>query len=82
MALIDSLIVFVVSLLVGAFGIYLGARVVTDREDHTYTAATAFLARSSGRSSASCSAGSRSSGRYWSCSRTSPLSPPDTPVAG
>ena len=43
MALIDSLIVFLVSLLVGAFGIYVGARVVTEREDYTYAVVTALL---------------------------------------
>lgn len=43
MALIDSLIVFVVSLLVGALGIYLGASVVTDYEDYTYAIVTALL---------------------------------------
>jgi hypothetical protein len=43
MALIDSLIVFLVSLLVGAFGIYVGARVVTEKEDYTYAVVTALL---------------------------------------
>ncbi|CAM2929254.1 MULTISPECIES: hypothetical protein [Halobacterium] len=43
MALLDSLVVFVVSLLVGALGIYVGARVVTDREDYTYAIVTALL---------------------------------------
>jgi len=43
MALIDSLIVFVVSLLVGAFGIYVGARVITQYDDYTYAIVTALL---------------------------------------
>jgi steroid 5-alpha reductase family enzyme len=43
MALIDSIIVFVVSLLVGALGIYLGARIITDYEDYTYAIVTALL---------------------------------------
>lgn len=43
MAVIDSLVVFVVSLLVGALGIYVGARVVTDREDYTYAVITALV---------------------------------------
>jgi len=43
MTLIDSLIVFVVSLLVGAFGIYVGASVVTDDADYTYAIVTALL---------------------------------------
>lgn len=43
MGLIDSIIVFVVSLLVGALGIYLGARIITDHEDYTYAIVTALL---------------------------------------
>lgn len=43
MALVDSLVVFLVSLLVGALGIYVGARVVTGREDYTYAVVTALL---------------------------------------
>lgn len=43
MALIDSIIVFIVSLLVGALGIYVGARVITDYEDFTYAIITALL---------------------------------------
>lgn len=43
MALIDSIIVFVVSLLVGALGIYIGARVITDHEDYTYAIVTALI---------------------------------------
>lgn len=44
MGLVESLIVFVVSLLVGAFGIYVGARAVTDRDDYTYAIVTALIA--------------------------------------
>lgn len=43
MALIDSLIVFVVSLLIGSLGIYLGARIVTGYEDYTYAIVTALI---------------------------------------
>jgi len=43
MALIDSILVFVVSLLVGALGIYVGARVVADYDDYTYAIVTALL---------------------------------------
>jgi hypothetical protein len=43
MALIDSLIVFVVSLLIGALGIYVGARVVTGVEDYSYALITALI---------------------------------------
>lgn len=43
MAVIDSIVVFVVSLLVGALGIYLGARVIADYEDYTYAIVTALL---------------------------------------
>jgi len=44
MAVVDSLIVFVVSLLIGAAGIYVGARVVTDTDDYTYALITALIA--------------------------------------
>lgn len=44
MALIDTLVVFVISLLVGATGIYIGARVVTDTNDFTYAIITALIA--------------------------------------
>lgn len=44
MAVLDSLIVFVVGLLVGALGIYAGARVVVDVEDYTYAVVTALVA--------------------------------------
>jgi hypothetical protein len=40
-ALLDSLVVFAVSLLVGALGIYVGARVITDSDDYTYAVVTA-----------------------------------------
>ncbi len=43
MALVDSVIVFVVSLLVGALGIYLAARIITDYDDYTYAIVTALL---------------------------------------
>lgn len=43
MAFVDSVIVFVVSLLVGALGIYLGARVITDYDDYTYAIVTALI---------------------------------------
>lgn len=41
--MIDSLIVFIVSLLIGAVGIYVGARLVVDTEDYTYAIVTALL---------------------------------------
>ncbi|ELY54881.1 hypothetical protein [Natronococcus jeotgali] len=41
--MIDSLVVFVVSLLIGAFGIFVGARVVVDTEDYTYAFITALI---------------------------------------
>jgi len=43
MALVDSIVVFVVSLLVGALGIYVGARVMTGYDDYTYAIVTALL---------------------------------------
>lgn len=43
-AIIDSLIVFVVGLLVGALGIYVGAKVIVDVEDYTYAIVTALIA--------------------------------------
>lgn len=43
MALIDSIIVFVASLLIGAFGIYIGAGILTEREDYTYAIVTALI---------------------------------------
>jgi len=44
MAVVDSLIVFVVSLLIGAVGIYVGARIITDTDDYTYALVTALIA--------------------------------------
>lgn len=44
MALVDSLIVFVVSLLIGALGIYVGGRVLTDRASYTHAIVTALVA--------------------------------------
>lgn len=44
MGVIESLIVFVVSLLIGAVGIYTGARALTDRDDYTYAIVTALIA--------------------------------------
>lgn len=43
MAVIDSVIVFVVSLLVGALGIYVGARVIVDKDDYGYAIVTALI---------------------------------------
>jgi len=43
MALIDSITVFVVSLLIGALGIYIGARVIAGYDDYTYAIVTALL---------------------------------------
>lgn len=43
MALLDTLFVFVVSLLIGALGIYVGARVVTGSRDYVYAVATALI---------------------------------------
>jgi len=43
MALIDSIAVFVVSLLIGALGIYIGARVIAGYDDYTYAIVTALL---------------------------------------
>ena len=43
MALVDSVIVFAVSLLIGALGIYAGARVITDTDDYSYALITALI---------------------------------------
>lgn len=43
MALVDSIVVFAVSLLIGALGIYAGARVVTDVDDYVYAIVTALI---------------------------------------
>lgn len=40
---VSSLVVFVVSLLIGALGIYVAARVVAGVEDYTYAIVTALL---------------------------------------
>ncbi|WP_247728460.1 hypothetical protein [Halovivax limisalsi] len=42
-AALDSLIVFAISLLIGALGIYLGAKVIVDVEDYTYAIVTALI---------------------------------------
>lgn len=42
-SLLDSLIVFLISLLIGALGIYIGARVVVGYEDYTYAIVTALV---------------------------------------
>lgn len=44
MSVVESLIVFVVSLLIGAVGIYVGARVLTGHDDYTYAIVTALIA--------------------------------------
>ncbi len=41
--MIESIVVFVVSLLIGAMGIYLGAKVIVDAEDYTYAIITALI---------------------------------------
>lgn len=41
--MIDNLIVFAVSLLIGALGIYLGAKVIVDAADYTYAIITALI---------------------------------------
>ena len=43
MALVDSVVVFVVSLLIGALGIYVGARVIAGRDDYRYAIVTALI---------------------------------------
>lgn len=43
MVLHDSIVVFVVSLLIGALGIYVGARIVSDVNDYTYAIITALI---------------------------------------
>lgn len=44
MAIIESAIALVVGLLIGALGIYVGARVIVDYEDYTYAIVTALIA--------------------------------------
>jgi len=43
MALIDSVIVFLTSLLIGALGIYLGSRAITGESDFGYSVLTALI---------------------------------------
>lgn len=43
MALLESLVVFVVSLLIGALGIYVGARAVAGVDDYSYAVVTALV---------------------------------------
>jgi steroid 5-alpha reductase family enzyme len=43
MALLDSLVVFLVNLLIGALGIYVGARVIVDYDDYGYAIVTALI---------------------------------------
>lgn len=43
MGVIDSLIVFIVSLLIGALGIYVGARITTDTDDYSHALVTALI---------------------------------------
>jgi hypothetical protein len=43
MGIVDSLVGFVVSLLVGGFGIYVGARLVVDERDYGHAVVTALI---------------------------------------
>jgi hypothetical protein len=43
MAIVDSVVVFVVSLLIGALGIYVGARAVVGSDDYSYATVTALI---------------------------------------
>lgn len=43
MAVIDTVVVFVVSLLIGGIGIYVGARVVSDVDDYVHALVTALI---------------------------------------
>lgn len=43
MALVDSIIVFVVSLLIGGFGIYAGAWLVTGQQNYSHAVVTALV---------------------------------------
>jgi len=43
MAIVANLVGFVISLLIGALGIYVGGRVVTDVDDYSYAIITAFV---------------------------------------
>jgi hypothetical protein len=44
MSLVDSIVVFAVSLLIGSFALYAGARVMTDVEDFGHAVVTALVA--------------------------------------
>lgn len=70
-ALVDSLVVFPVSLLIGALGIYLGARSVTGRGDYTHAIVTALVGAIVWAVVASSGDGSPSSARCWPSWRTS-----------
>jgi hypothetical protein len=41
--MIENIIVFVVSLLIGAFGIFVGAKLIVDTEDYSYAFITALV---------------------------------------
>lgn len=43
MGVLDSTVVFVVSLLIGALGVYVGARAVTGVDDYAYAVVTALV---------------------------------------
>lgn len=43
MAIVDSVVVFIVSLVIGGIGIYVGARVFTDVDDYSYALVTALI---------------------------------------
>jgi len=43
MAILDSIVVFVVSLLIGALGVYAGARIVTGVDDYSYAIVTSLI---------------------------------------
>ncbi|WP_216824736.1 hypothetical protein [Salinigranum rubrum] len=43
MGIVDSVVGFVVSLLVGGFGIYVGARFVVDERDYSHAVVTALI---------------------------------------
>lgn len=43
MAVIDTVVVFIVSLLIGALGIYVGARVIADVDDYGHAIVTALV---------------------------------------
>ncbi|MFP4038811.1 MAG: hypothetical protein ACLFTA_03445 [Candidatus Nanohaloarchaea archaeon] len=43
MAIIDSILIFIVGLLIGGLGLYAGGRIVTGKKDYGYAAGTAFI---------------------------------------